>query len=120
MLRLPKNRPAIENRVVDSAANTYLAGAFMLAAGLEGIREGLDPGDPIEDITYDWNSPRAGAPRLPRNLLEAIEAFDAHPLTHVVFPAQFVTAYSAMKRSEWDEYHAQVTDWERERYLLAF
>jgi glutamine synthetase len=25
-----------------------------------------------------------------------------------------------MKRAEWDEYHAQVTDWERERYLLAF
>jgi len=25
-----------------------------------------------------------------------------------------------MKKAEWDEYHAQVTDWERERYLLAF
>jgi hypothetical protein len=40
MLRLPRNRPAVENRGVDSAANTYLAAAFMLAAGLEGIREG--------------------------------------------------------------------------------
>ena len=47
-------------------------------------------------------------------------AFDADPLTHSVFPAQFVSAYSAMKRAEWDEYHAQVTDCERERYLLAF
>jgi len=53
-------------------------------------------------------------------LLEAIDAFDGDPLTHAVFPAQFVTAYSGMKRAEWDEYHAQVTDWERERYLLAF
>ena len=92
----------------------------MLAAGLEGIREGLDPGDPIEDITYDWKLGGAGAPRLPRNLLEAIEAFDADPLTHAVFPAEFVSAYSGMKRSEWDAYHAQVTDWEREQYLLAF
>ena len=121
MLRLPRNRPAVENRGVDSAANTYLAAAFMLAAGLEGIREGLDPGEPIEDITYDW---RLGAdrarPGCPRNLLEAIDAFDADPLTHAVFPAQFVSAYSGMKRAEWDEYHAQVTDWERERYLLAF
>ena len=33
MLRLPRNRPAVENRAVDSAANTYLAAAFMLAAG---------------------------------------------------------------------------------------
>ena len=120
MLRLPRNRPAVENRGVDSAANTYLAAAFMLAAGLEGIREGLDPGEPIDDITYDWKSTPAGANRLPRNLLEAIEAFDDDPLTHTVFPAEFVAAYSTMKRSEWDEYHAQVTDWERERYLLAF
>jgi glutamine synthetase len=120
MLRLPRNRPAVENRGVDSAANTYLAAAFMLAAGMEGIREGLDPGEPIDDITYDWNSPPAGARRLPRNLLEAIDAFDADPLTSSVFPAQFVSAYSAMKHAEWDEYHAQVTDWERERYLLAF
>jgi glutamine synthetase len=120
MLRLPRNRPAVENRAVDSAANTYLATAFMLAAGLEGIREGLDPGEPAEDVTYDWNRAAVDAPRLPRNLLEAIEAFDADPLTHAVFPAQFVTAYSGMKRAEWDEYHAQVTDWEREQYLLAF
>ena len=120
MLRLPRNRPAVENRGVDSAANTYLAAAFMLAAGLEGVREGLDPGDPIDDVTYDWSSPPPGAARLPRNLLEAIDAFDADPLTHAVFPAEFVSAYSTMKRGEWDEYHAQVTDWERERYLLAF
>jgi glutamine synthetase len=120
MLRLPHNRPAVENRGVDSAANTYLAAAFMLAAGLEGIREGSDPGDPIDDITYSWDAPPANASRLPRNLLEAIEAFEADPLTAEVFAPQFVSAYVSMKRAEWDEYHAQVTDWERRQYLLAF
>jgi glutamine synthetase len=120
MLRLPRNRPCVENRGVDSAANTYLAAAFMLGAGLEGIREGLDPGDPIDDITYDWSSPPAGASRLPRNLLEAVDAFESDPLTKEIFPSEFINAYVAMKRGEWDEYHAQVTDWERERYLLAF
>ena len=54
MLRLPKNRPAVENRGVDAAANPYLAAAFLLAAGLEGVSEGLDPGDPVDDLTYDW------------------------------------------------------------------
>src|SRR4030081_3654857 len=53
LLRLPRNRPALENRGVDSAANTYLTAAIMLAAGLEGIREALDPGDPVDDMTYD-------------------------------------------------------------------
>jgi glutamine synthetase len=120
LLRLPRNRPAVENRGVDSAANTYLTAAIMLAAGLEGVRLGLDPGEPIEDLTYDWSSNGSGATRLPRTLLEAIDSFEEDPLVHEVFPAEFVSAYVAMKRLEWDDYHSQVTDWERSKYLLAF
>jgi glutamine synthetase len=122
MLRLPRNRPAIENRAVDSAANTYIAAALMLAAGLEGVRLGLDPGDPVEELTYDWTVAGASteAVRLPRNLLEAVDAFRQDPLVHDVFPSQFVSAYADMKQGEWDEYHRQVTDWERSKYLLAF
>jgi glutamine synthetase len=119
MLRLPRNRPAIENRGVDSAANTYIAAAMMLAAGLEGVRLGLDPGDPVEDLTYDW-SRDTDVVRLPRTLLEAIEAFAEDPLVHDVFPAPFVEAYVDMKRAEWDDYHRQVGEWERRKYLLAF
>jgi glutamine synthetase len=125
MLRLPRNRPAIENRAVDSAANPYLAAAFLLAAGLEGVAEGLDPGDPIEDLTYDWTvtGPRGGdvqAKRLPRTLLEAIEAFDADPLTRTVFHEEFVSAYTTMKVEEWEAYHSRVSDWERQTYLTMF
>jgi glutamine synthetase len=119
MLRLPHNRPAIENRAVDSAANTYLASAFMLAAGLEGMADGLDPGEPIEDMTYDW-SKRSDGVRLPRNLLEAIDAFEADSLTHEVFSPQFVSAYVEMKNDEWQLYHSQVSEWEREHYLSLF
>jgi glutamine synthetase len=125
MLRLPRNRPAIENRAVDSAANPYLAAAFLLAAGLEGVAEGLDPGDPIEDLTYDWTTTGPGggdvqATRLPRTLLEAIEAFEADPLTRTVFHEEFVSAYTAMKVAEWESYHAQVSEWERQTYLTMF
>ena len=118
LLRLPRNRPAIENRGVDSAANTYLASAFMLAAGLEGIAESLDPGDAVDSATYDWSAPAAGTTRLPRTLLEAVDSFEADPLTSQVFSPQFIANYVEMKRSEWDGYHAEVTDWERRRYLL--
>jgi glutamine synthetase len=128
LLRLPRNRPAVENRGVDSAANPYLAAAFLLAAGMEGVLEGLDPGDPVEDLVYDWTRAGPGGPdagggtaqRLPRNLLEATEAFAADPLTREVFPAPFVDAYVEMKLREWDGYHAQVTDWERRTYLEMF
>jgi glutamine synthetase len=56
--------------------------------------------------------------RLPRTLLEAVDAFEEDPLVHEVFPARFVTDYVAMKREEWDSYHSEVTAWERRRYLL--
>lgn len=125
MMRLPRNRPCVENRAVDAAANPYLAAAFLLAAGLEGIALGLDPGDPVDDLTYDWqrSGPGGGdvtATRLPRTLLEAIEAFAADPLTAEVFPSQFVSAYVDMKAAEWDDYHSRVTDWERSKYLEMF
>jgi glutamine synthetase len=108
----------VENRSVDAAANTYLTGALMLAAGLEGIAAGLDPGDPVDALTYDWGAQHAGAVRLPRNLLEAIDSFAEDPLVHEVFPADFVTNYVEMKNEEWDSYHSEVTAWERNRYLL--
>ncbi|MCW2666489.1 MAG: glutamine synthetase [Frankiales bacterium] len=120
MLRLPVNRPAIENRVVDSAANTYLAAAFLLAAGLEGVQQALDPGDPVDAALTDGRSqPGTNSVRLPRTLLEAVEAFEADPLVHQVFPGGFVQEYVDMKHGEWDAFHAQVTPWERDRYLLA-
>lgn len=117
MVRLPQNRPAIENRSVDTAANVYLATALMLAAGMEGIGEGADPGDPVEDLAYDPVVGPPGATRLPRTLDEAIDAFAADPLVHEVLPAALVETYVATKRAEWDDYHRTVSAWERDRYL---
>jgi glutamine synthetase len=118
MLRLPDNRPAIENRSVDMTSNSYIAAAFSLAAGLEGIRLGLDPGAPVSEDTSSWQSHGTAAPHLPRNLLEAIDAFAVDPLVAEVFDASFVTDYVEMKRTEWDEYHGVVTPWEQDRYFL--
>lgn len=118
MLRLPDNRPAIENRSVDMTANMYLASAFTLAAGLEGIEQGLDPGEPVREDTSAWNgSGPARDRRLPRHLCEAVDAFESDALIHRVFPASFVADYVDMRRREWDAYHAQVSDWELDRYL---
>lgn len=113
MLRLPHNRPAIENRAVDSAANTYHAAAFMLAAGLEGIRERIDPGAAMEDLSYD-----GPVDSLPRTLIEAVEAFENDSLVHEVFEPAFVRDYAEMKHREWEIDHLDVTDREREKYLL--
>ena len=113
MLRLPANRPAIENRAVDSSANTYLTAAFMLAAGLDGIRKGTEPGDARDDLSY-----LADVADLPRTLLESVEAFETDSLTSEVFHPAFVREYADMKRGEWETANLEVTDRERANYLL--
>ena len=118
MLRLPENRPAIENRCVDMTANMYIAAAFSLAAGLEGIELGLDPGEPVRTSTVEWADAGEGrSSHLPRTLSDAIDAFEADPLVHEILPAGFVKDYVDMKRGEWEDYHAQVSQWEIDRYL---
>lgn len=114
MLRLPGSRPAIENRAVDSAAHPHLAAAFMLAAGLAGIREGIDVGD-LQDAALYMVTPNSQA--LPRTLSEALDAFESDPLVPTVFSSEFVRDYTDMKRREWEVSNAAVSDAERAAYL---
>ncbi|MDQ1357969.1 MAG: glutamine synthetase [Acidimicrobiaceae bacterium] len=115
MLRFPGNRPCIENRAVDIATNPYLAAAFLLRAGLEGIEHGYDPGEPMESNAYLVAG--GGMPQLPRTLLEAVEAFQDDELAAEVFPKKFIDEYVAKCETDWHSYHATVSDWEREKYL---
>ena len=86
MLRIPGGGGRIECRAADSANNPYLGGALILAAGLEGIREGLDPGEPNRDNLYRLSEPELvarGIGWLPRSLGEAIDAVEADPLVRM-------------------------------------
>jgi glutamine synthetase len=123
MLRIPLTSPRVESRAVDATCNTYLAAAAYLQAGLEGIENGLDPGEPLRENMYlldDQELEQRGVETLPRTLLEAIEAFDADPLMEVVFGSELKKAYVDLKTQEWWDYHNDVSRWEIERYLTFF
>jgi glutamine synthetase len=123
MLRIPKGGGRVECRAADSANNPYLGAALMLAAGLEGIREQLDPGDPHRDNLYrlsDTELAQRGIGWLPRSLGEAIDVLEADPLSRSVFGDVMFESFVAEKRAEWDEYTAHVSAWETERYLRFF
>ncbi len=122
MLRLPGNRTCIENRAADVSQNMYLGVAMALAAGLEGIKEGIDPGEPTGDDMYVLSRDELterGVESLPRTLLEAIRAFEVDPLSDQVF-GPLKKPYLELKYREWEEYHNIVTRWERDRYLHFF
>lgn len=122
MLRFPGNRRCIENRAADIAGNIYLGAAMALAAGLEGIKEEIDPGDPTPDDLYKLSRDdlaERGIEVLPRTLLEAVRGFEVDPLSDQVF-GPLKKVYVELKYQEWEEYHNVVSDWERKKYLHFF
>jgi glutamine synthetase len=123
MLRIPMTSPRVESRAVDMATNPYLGAAMMLAAGLEGIEHELTPGEPIPHNMYlqgDDELRDLGVTTLPRTLLEAVEAFEADPLSELVMGSSLKQAYVELKQAEWWEYHNAVSAWELDRYLTFY
>jgi len=123
MLRIPSPGGRVECRAADISCNPYLGAAMILAAGLEGIREQLDPGPPNLVNAYTLSAEERaerGLLRLPRTLGEAVEAFAADPLSRTVFGDAMFDAFVDYKRDEWESYHSAVSDWEQARYLEFF
>ena len=81
-VRIPMGGGRCESRNADSSCNPYLASALVLAAGLEGVREELNPGDPHHENLYELTPAelaKAGVEELPRTLAEAVDAFAQDP-----------------------------------------
>ncbi len=122
-IRIPLGGGRMELRAADSACNPYLGAAMVLMAGLEGIEQNLDPGDPHLDNMYLKSQPELdalGIKTLPRNLEQALDAFAADPLSKQVFGDQMFTAWLDYKQAEWSSYCVHVSDWEKARYLKMF
>ena len=123
MLRIPTGSRRVESRAVDTSCNPYLTAAMFLAAGLEGIEFGLDPGDPIPLNMYEQSDAQLNelqVSTLPRTLLEAVEALDADPLATDVLGPELKASFVELKSREWWEYHNTITQWEHDRYLDFF
>ncbi|MDO6461841.1 type III glutamate--ammonia ligase [Granulosicoccaceae sp. 1_MG-2023] len=122
-IRVPMGGGRCESRNADGAVNPYLAATLALAAGLEGIREGLDPGMPQEDNLYELSeAERAGRniDFLPRTLAEAIDCFEADPFVTETLGRALRDEFIRYKREEWNAWHLSVSPWETERYSHLF
>ena len=115
MVRVP-GPGRIELRLADGAANPYLLQAAIVAAGLEGLRTQADPGERL-DVDMQAAGGSIGAPRLPRNLLDALRALEVDGALRSALGEPFVRAFLKLKHAEWDDYMAHFTEWERERTL---
>ncbi|WP_019556640.1 type III glutamate--ammonia ligase [Thiomicrorhabdus arctica] len=122
-VRIPLGGGRFENRNADGAVNPYLAATLVLAAGLEGIREKLDPGKAQEDNLYDLTEAERtarGIEFLPQNLNDAVQAFADDPFVEKVLGKGLSDEFIKYKRAEWNDYHQTVSAWEIKRYSNLF
>jgi len=129
LIRVPEVRPGKENstrmelRCPDPSCNPYLAFAVMLAAGLDGIRRGLVPPEPIEESLYDLDEAdrrRRHLEVLPGSLGEALRELDADDVVKGALGDHISERFLHAKAQEWGDYRSRVTAWEIDRYLPVF
>ncbi len=126
LIRVPQYEPGkekatrIEYRAPDPACNPYLAFSAMLAAGLEGIEQGYEAPAPCEENCYRMDPQERlarGINNLPPDLLSAIELAEGSELLKRCLGEELHRKLIENKKLEWDQYRAQVTDFEIKRYL---
>jgi glutamine synthetase len=121
MVRIPYGR--IEIRTGDGGMNVYLALAAIIAAGLDGIENNLDAGEP-HNINFFTLSPSdvaaLGVETLPQTLDQAIDCLEADKVLAHALGERLVNAFIKVKRQEWRDYHMNVSEWELKRYLTFF
>ncbi|ACL58303.1 type I glutamate--ammonia ligase [Methylobacterium nodulans] len=102
MYSLSPKAKRVEFRCPDPACNPYLGFAAMLMAGLDGIKNRIDPGDPIDKNLYDLPpQERARIPSTPASLEQALDALERDHkflLTGEVFTADVIETYLTYKR----------------------
>ena len=126
MLRVP-GPGRVEDRTIDGSCNPYLAATVVLAAGLDGIENGIDPGEPNTGNMYDLAADeltRRGIEVLPANLLDATRELERDQVLSDALgrgrDEDYLDYYVRVKRDEWRRYHEQVTPWELKEYLTRF
>jgi len=115
MVRIPPERGGaarMEVRLGDATANPYLAMAAVCAAIYLGVRDKLEPPNPLEGYGYDPES----APMLPQSLPEALDALEADKDLQEVLGEFFVDSFLTYKRNEVERFSRFVTDWEFREY----
>ncbi|QSG07275.1 type I glutamate--ammonia ligase [Halapricum desulfuricans] len=127
LIRKPAARvPAasrIEARFPDPSCNPYLAFAALIHAGLDGIESDLECPDPVRENIYEFDEQKReeyGIDTLPTNLGEAIDALEDDDVVLDALGPHIGEKFVEAKRSEFQDYLVDVSEWELDRYLEKF
>ena len=124
MIRIP-DPGRFELRLMDGSSNPYLLQASVLAAGIYGITNKTDPGEPLNCNMYTDYKNYPNLTKLPDELEESLEKMDDSKELKEMFGESVINSYIKLKRQEIDEFYKDemfdkekpVTDWERNNTL---
>lgn len=126
MVRVPVARGAstrLELRSVDPSANPYMAVAAVLAAGLDGLKNKIEPAQPVDRNIYSMTEEErkaAGIVDLPSTLHNALKAMREDEVIKDALGNHLYSNFMEGKRLEWDAYRLEVSQWERDQYLEMY
>lgn len=123
LIRIPSARgksTRVELRSPDPSCNPYLTFAAILAAGLDGIKNKIDPGKMMDYNVFDLTKQERverGIETLPSTINESADYLEKNELLKETLGAHVHDNILRIARAEWDAYRTQVHDWEIQRYL---
>ncbi|MDM7940735.1 MAG: type I glutamate--ammonia ligase [Methanothrix sp.] len=126
LIRIPAGRglsTRLEFRSPDPTCNPYLTFAVILAAGLDGIKRSIDPGDAVDLNVYHLTEAERrsmGIKTLPANLKEALDYLEGDKVIRSALGEHVFENAMRLGRLEWEAYNTYVHPWEVERYINLF
>lgn len=126
LIRVPAARgmgTRVELRCPDPACNPYLEMALCLAAGLDGIKKGMQAPEGVTKNIFAMSAEELkedGIESLPGSLSDALNAYEADPFIKEALGDHVYTKYLEGKRKEWDDYRTKVSQWEIGEYLTKY
>jgi len=126
LVRVPAARGVgtrAELRNPDPSCNPYIAFAVVLKAGIDGIKNQIDPGEPVSQNIYTMSKEKKrslGIESLPSTLNEALLELDKDEVVKSALTGHILENYIEAKREEWENYRIQVHQWELDRYLTIY
>lgn len=126
LIRVPASRgesTRIEIRNPDPCCNPYLAFSLLIKAGLEGISQKTNPGEPIHKNVYLMTSAERSLENitsLPATLFEALQEMENDSFCLETLGEHIYYQYLEAKTIEWEVYRSQIHQWEIDQYLNVF
>jgi glutamine synthetase len=113
----------LELKAADSSCNPYLALGGLLAAGLDGIARGLEPGPAVEvdpaSLTEEQRQEQ-GIARLPASLDEALAHLEADSILMEALGPLLSNSFLTVRRSEAEAYRGRDVDYELDTHFARY